>query len=93
MVCACGVDSVLIGGDLPDFGTDLIAALASLDVDELTLDAFQLEIRVSMVSAGAVDFVLIWGGLPENGTGQIAALASDELTLESFHLEAGISMG
>merc|ERR1711977_772103 len=34
MVGTCGVDTVLVGDDLPELGTDLVTALASLDVDE-----------------------------------------------------------
>ena len=30
------VDTVLIGDDLPELGTDLVTALAALDVDKLT---------------------------------------------------------
>merc|ERR1711937_139465 len=36
MVCAGWVDAVLIGDDLPELGTDLVTALAALDVDKLT---------------------------------------------------------
>jgi hypothetical protein len=36
VVGARGVDSVLIGDDFPEFGTDLVAALSSLDVDDLS---------------------------------------------------------
>ena len=36
VVCARWVDSVLIAHDLPEFGTNLVAALAALDVDDLT---------------------------------------------------------
>ena len=36
VVGAGGVDSVLIGDDFPEFGTDLVAALSSLDVDDLS---------------------------------------------------------
>ena len=32
-----GVDAVLIGDDLPELGTDLVTALAFLDVNELAL--------------------------------------------------------
>ena len=35
MVRARGVDAVLVGDDLPELGADLVAALASLDVDDL----------------------------------------------------------
>jgi len=31
-----GVDAVLIGDDFPEFGADLVTALAGLNVDELT---------------------------------------------------------
>ena len=31
-----GVNSVLVGDDLPEFGTDLVAALTSLDVDDFS---------------------------------------------------------
>ena len=33
-----GVDAVLVGDDFPELGTDLVAALAALDVDEFTHD-------------------------------------------------------
>ena len=33
------VNAVLVGDDLPEFGTDLVTALASLDVDEFALRA------------------------------------------------------
>ena len=36
VVGAGGVDTVLVGDDLPELGTDLVTALASLDVDDLT---------------------------------------------------------
>jgi hypothetical protein len=36
MVGARGVNSVLIGDDFPEFRADLVAALASLDVHQLT---------------------------------------------------------
>merc|ERR1711907_605349 len=36
MVCAGWVDAVLVGDDLPELGTDLVTALAALDVDKLT---------------------------------------------------------
>ena len=36
VVRARGVDAVLVGDDLPELGADLVAALASLDVDDLT---------------------------------------------------------
>mmetsp|Transcript_76572 Transcript_76572/g.173156 ORF Transcript_76572/g.173156 Transcript_76572/m.173156 type:complete len:209 (-) Transcript_76572:26-652(-) len=35
MVCASGIDAVLVRNDLPELGTDLVAALAGLDVDKL----------------------------------------------------------
>jgi len=35
VVRARGVDAVLIGDDLPELGTNLVAALATLDVDDL----------------------------------------------------------
>ena len=31
-----GVDSVLVGDDLPELGTDLVATLASLEVDDFS---------------------------------------------------------
>ena len=36
VVGASGVDSVLVGDDLPELSTDLVAALTSLDVDNLS---------------------------------------------------------
>ena len=36
MVGASGVNAVLIADNLPELGTDLVAALATLDVDDLT---------------------------------------------------------
>jgi hypothetical protein len=36
MVGARGVDAVLVGDNLPELGTDLVAALATLDVHDLT---------------------------------------------------------
>ena len=36
MVGAGGVNSVFVRNDLPELGTDLIAALTSLDVDDLS---------------------------------------------------------
>lgn len=36
MVGTGGVDTVLVAHDLPELGTDLVTALASLDVDDLT---------------------------------------------------------
>jgi len=40
MVRARGVNAVLVGDDLPELGADLVAALATLDVDDLTLGVF-----------------------------------------------------
>jgi hypothetical protein len=36
VVSAGRVNSVLIGDDLPELGTDLVAALAALNVDDFT---------------------------------------------------------
>merc|ERR1719187_602477 len=36
LVAASGVDAVLVRDDLPELGTDLVTALASLDVDDFT---------------------------------------------------------
>jgi hypothetical protein len=36
VVRAGRVDAVLVGDDLPELGTDLVAALTTLDADELT---------------------------------------------------------
>ena len=36
MVGAGGVDSVFVRDDLPEFGTDLVTALTSLDVDDFS---------------------------------------------------------
>ena len=38
VVGAGRVDAMLVGDDLPELGADLVAALASLDVDDLTHD-------------------------------------------------------
>ncbi len=35
-----GVDAVLVGDDLPELGADLVAALAALDVHDLTHGLF-----------------------------------------------------
>eukprot|EP00437_Effrenium_voratum_P005919 CAMPEP_0181436278 /NCGR_PEP_ID=MMETSP1110-20121109/20767_1 /TAXON_ID=174948 /ORGANISM="Symbiodinium sp., Strain CCMP421" /LENGTH=35 /DNA_ID= /DNA_START= /DNA_END= /DNA_ORIENTATION= len=35
MIGACGIDAVLISDHLPELGSDLIAALTTLDVHEL----------------------------------------------------------
>ena len=35
VVRAYGIDAVLVRGDLPELGPDLIAALTALDMDEL----------------------------------------------------------
>ena len=36
VVGTCWVDSVLVGDDLPELGTDLVSALTSLDVDDFS---------------------------------------------------------
>ena len=36
MVSSCGINAVLIGHDFPELGSDLVAALASLDVDNFS---------------------------------------------------------
>ncbi len=36
MVRSGGVDTVLVGDDLPELGTDLVTALAGLEVNNLT---------------------------------------------------------
>ena len=36
VVCAGGVDAVLVGDDLPELGTDLVTALTSLNVNEFS---------------------------------------------------------
>merc|ERR1719386_561284 len=36
MICACGVNAMLIGDDFPELSTNLVAALASLNVHDLT---------------------------------------------------------
>jgi hypothetical protein len=36
VVRAGGVDAVLVGDDLPELGTDLVTALAGLDVDDFS---------------------------------------------------------
>jgi len=38
MVSSGGIDTVFIGNDFPELGTDLVAALATLNVDELAHD-------------------------------------------------------
>ena len=38
------VNTVLIGDDLPEFGTDLVTALTSLDVDDLSHSCFEFQI-------------------------------------------------
>ncbi len=56
MVGAGGVDAVLVGEDLPELGADLVAALASLDVDDLTARggrATESEPRLSLTGAKA----------------------------------------
>ena len=35
MICSSGVNAVLVSNDLPELGTNLISALASLHVNEL----------------------------------------------------------
>ena len=36
MVSSCGINAVLIGHDFPKLGSDLVAALASLDVNNFS---------------------------------------------------------
>ena len=36
VVGTCGVNAVFVGDDLPEFGTDLVTALTSLDVDDFS---------------------------------------------------------
>ena len=36
VVCSGRINTVLIGDDFPELGTDLVAALAALDVDDFT---------------------------------------------------------
>ena len=36
VVAAGGIDTVLVGDDLPELGSDLVTALASLKVDNLS---------------------------------------------------------
>ena len=38
VVGAGGVDAVLVGDDLPEFGADLVTALASLKMNDLSHD-------------------------------------------------------
>jgi len=40
VVSSGGVDAVLVGDDLPELGTDLVTALAGLEVDNLTHSEF-----------------------------------------------------
>ena len=40
MIRAGGVDSVLVGDDLPELGTDLVTALAGLEVNNLAHSEF-----------------------------------------------------
>ena len=48
------VDAVLVGDHLPELGTDLVTALASLDVDEFALRA-QTESQTTSANAGRKD--------------------------------------
>ena len=45
LVGAGRVDAVLVGDDLPELGTDLVTALAALDVYELTHVCAVLRVR------------------------------------------------
>jgi hypothetical protein len=47
VVCTGGVDTVFIGDDLPELGTDLVTALASLDV----YDFYRGEISYILVTS------------------------------------------
>jgi len=42
VVGAGGVDAVLVGDDLPEFGADLVAALTGLDVNDFSHFEFLL---------------------------------------------------
>ena len=43
VVSTCGVDSVLVGDDLPELGTDLVTALTSLDVNNFSHLVFKFK--------------------------------------------------
>ena len=40
MVRPCGVDTVFIGDDFPEFGTDLVTALAGLKMNDFSHGEF-----------------------------------------------------
>ena len=58
MVGACGVNAVLVRDNFPELRSDLVTALAALDVNELThgwLLAVAPNDRVTLVFAGWLD--------------------------------------
>jgi len=59
VVRAGGVDTVLVGDDLPELGTDLVAALACLAVDDLAHGVCRCAVAGIPVNA----FVLLLGEL------------------------------
>ena len=49
VVRAGGVNSVLVGDDLPEFGTDLVSALTALNVDDFSHDSNKISYKLHSI--------------------------------------------
>jgi hypothetical protein len=48
VIRAGGVNSVFVGNDLPELGTDLVTALTSLDVNDLSHYDFEYKLTIKL---------------------------------------------